>query len=303
MDINEFSAKLKLAVEAILTDNETVRISPMWKNNGVRLLGLCIMEQGKNVAPTFYLEDYYRRFLEGEAMEALAKELLKLNQKYQIEHSFEVDFFLDFEKAKKHIAFRLINKERNFEILKKIPHIIYLDFAIVFYYLLDHEEFGSGTILIHNSHLELWKINQEMLYQIALQNTPKLLPIAFSKMDHLLLEMAQNEAQRKQLLRDFEGVDIRMYVATNDRKQEGAAILLYPEFSEKVKQIMTGDFYIIPSSIHELILVPKDGGQENVVVLNEMVREVNATQLDEREILSNHVYLFDEAEQKIISCI
>lgn len=303
MNINEFSNQIKVCVEQRLQNGESVRINPMWKNNGVRLIGLCIMEQDTNIAPTFYLEDYFARFEQGESIDRLVDELLMLHKKYQMEQKLKIDFFVDYEKAKERIACKLVNRKMNEEILKKIPYVEYLDLAIVFYYLMDNEMFGSGTILIHTTHLEMWKITKEELYQTAMQNVQTLLPRRLIKMENMLLELVRSKEQEEQLMSELEGQELPMYVMTNNRKTDGAIALLYPESLADATNVLGGNFYVIPSSVHEVILVRDLEEEQDENVLNAMVREVNETQLDYKEVLSDHVYYYDQVVGELVSCV
>ncbi len=91
--------------------------------------------------------------------------------------------------------------------------------------------------------------------------------------------------------------EIPMKVLTNSKRSSGAVCILYPGVLEEVAaERMGGDFYIIPSSVHEVILLPDDGRllEEN---LKEMIFEVNRTKVDPEEVLSDNLYYYD-AERK-----
>ena len=76
---------------------------------------------------------------------------------------------------------------------------------------------------------------------------------------------------------------------------EGAATILCPEFLEKCNQ----DIVILPSSCHELIIMPYDANTD-LRGLQKMVEEINLTNVDEKDVLSDNVYVFD-CEKKTIS--
>jgi hypothetical protein len=90
-----------------------------------------------------------------------------------------------------------------------------------------------------------------------------------------------------------------MYVATNSRQANGATVICYPDFLRKISESMNTDFYILPSSIHEVILVPMDNGI-NINDLTQMVQQVNKTQLEPEEVLSNHAYYYCRQKNKIM---
>ena len=90
-----------------------------------------------------------------------------------------------------------------------------------------------------------------------------------------------------------------MYVATNEQCSLGAAVMRYPDFWEKVRGMIRGDFYILPSSIHEVLLIPVD---EDVSAwdMRQVVETVNHQIVSDEEILSNHVYRYLYDSYKLI---
>ena len=58
---------------------------------------------------------------------------------------------MDFENVKDRVCFKLINKDRNAELLSDMPYIEFLDLAVIFYVLVSEDEMGTGPITIHNS--------------------------------------------------------------------------------------------------------------------------------------------------------
>ena len=86
-----------------------------------------------------------------------------------------------------------------------------------------------------------------------------------------------------------------MFIATVPDKNSGAGVLAYQDFMDQAAEKIGGDFYVIPSSIHEILLVP-DNGEVQAEGLKEMVQEVNATEVSPEEKLSDNVYHYDSKE-------
>jgi hypothetical protein len=211
--------------------------------------------------------------------------------------SIDVRFFTQFENTKSKIAIKLINYEKNKTLLQDVPHIRFLDLAIVFYCLITmDEEVGNATILIHNSHLAYWNVTLEELFAIAKENTRKLLPEKISDMNDMLQELSKRQLISAPMLADEERYP--MFVLTNERNLHGAACILYDDLLKQYAAQADTDFYILPSSIHEVILIPttEDTCQEE---LSEMVMEVNASQLLEEEVLSDHAYYYSRKTNEI----
>ena len=226
-------------------------------------------------------------------MEEISRKILLQNARQEKEVDFSLDSFENYEKARGHVYFKLINYERNKVLLTKIPYIPYLDLAVAFYYRLEKGKFQGATMLIHNCNLEAWKIDPRQLLEDAVINTSRKLPYSLQGMDALIRELSGDEDQGL-----YTGEEI-MYVLSNQEKCFGAAALLYPPLLSHISKIFRKNFYVLPSSVHECILVP-DQGQYSRIELTRMVREVNQTQVEADEILSDQVYYYDRQQEKLM---
>lgn len=273
-------------------EGTTVNIQSVQKNNQVLLDGLTIMESDCNVAPTIYLNDYYADYCNGASLEEIINRIMTLYQSAKPDAPIDISFFTDFEQAQNHIMFKLINYEKNETLLKDIPHFSYMDLAIVFYCMVESRSTGNATILIRNNHLSLWDISAEVLYQYARRNTPTALPPLCQPLTSMLIDILGEEAVPPDLCKvnDTEHVP-PLFVLTNEKKYFGACTLLYPDSLKQVATQLQQDLYILPSSIHEVLLLPVET-QMSPDELCEMVREVNQTQLSQEEILSDHIYYY-----------
>ncbi len=295
--MREFSAKLLKEIKKIIPKDQRVEFSSIMKNNGVTEEAVSILEKNKNISPTIYLSEFYEWYKEGVELEFLAAEIVRRNNEYKLEESLDIGFFVNYEKAKSRIVFKLVNRKMNEKLLEKIPYVAYMDLVMVFYYLIHDEEAGNATILIHNSHLKMWEVTVEEVYKQACVNTPNLLPAAITGMREIIQQMMGESTEKEQLLEE----DIPMYVMTNPMKMNGAATMAYPNVVRNFANALGKNVYIIPSSVHEVILVPESGNEGGR--LNDMVREVNETQVDPKEVLADHVYYYDREENRMQSYV
>lgn len=289
MDLKEFTAAMACAVQKEISREAVVRPQTVSKNNGVVLQGLLFQKEGCKNAPTIYLEPYYQAFREGEDFANLAQQVAACYKKYALIQDFQADFFLHYEDVRETIAYKLVNYGKNRKLLADVPHLPYLDLAMVFYSLIHHPEIGAATILIHGSHLNMWKATHRMLYEDAKRNTPRLLEASLIPMQGILYGNAQGQTEK------FPPI----YVLTNKERMNGAASLLYEGMLEQCAQACKGPFFLLPSSIHEVILAPYQAGAE-AENLRGIVREVNSTQLDPQEILSDSVYFYSTEKKKLL---
>jgi hypothetical protein len=215
--------------------------------------------------------------------------ILSIYDKDTPKQSIDMTFFKYFNKVKERICYRLVSAEHNRELLQKIPHISYLDLAICFYYAYQGDELGAGSILIHNTHMDMWGTNQEELMELAQKNTPQLFPWEYKSMDMVLRELMEEE---EKIAGDIFSERLPMQILSNENRVHGAACILYPNLLKNLAEKEGCNLYIIPSSIHEVIILP-DSGEENPLQLREMIEEVNATQVEPEEVLSNNLYYFE----------
>ena len=179
---------------------------------------------------------------------------------------------------------KLVNRALNADQLTEIPHVNYLDPAITFSILLNAEDHHTATILIRNELLGIWKKDVQDLYACAKKNTPKLLPWKFNSMADILSGLMCD-------LPDDSTSEIPMYVLNNSEWMYGASVILYEGVLQEVSEQIGGDFWVIPSSIHECLCIPANG-HVDAKSLNEMIVSVNGSAVDAQEALADHCYIF-----------
>lgn len=315
MKFHTFIFHIMQKIQEDMENQIKISIRDVTKNNSIVLTGLTFTQENINISPTIYLEEFYKDYEEGKSIERIVEEIKEIYYNSKLEGNLNMDFFTDYQKAKKNIVYKLINYDKNKELLEEVPHRKYLDLAIVYYYLVDMKEFTNATILIHNKHMEKWETDENELYALAVKNTPKLLPVQFCGMMEVLKELSQDEiflsvkadeircTKEEEELRLLLELHIRkdetgMYVLSNTSRLFGAAALLYPDMAEECARQLNADYYILPSSVHEVILLP-DEGQVTKEKLKQMVCEVNETQVEPEEVLSDFVYYFSRKTGEI----
>ncbi len=303
LDYDTFVSTVQLIMKERMGDGYDVRIYKVMKNNSLELHSLVVRKEDINIAPNIYLKPYYDAYLEGVSLEEIADRLCIIYNSYS-EPELNQDFSYVLEEMKSYIFYRLVSFEKNQKLLETVPYFRYLDLAVTFHCLVRDDEEGIGTIRITNEHMRLWEVTPEKLKDLAVQNTEKLFPPSIKSMEEVLLgilkDTAPGEAEEmKQLLSlesDPQGKEVRqvrpmMYILTNRKGINGASCLLYKDVIRNFARQLNADLYLLPSSIHEIILVPRDRNMK-VEALSKMVEEVNRTQVAEEEVLSDHVYYY-----------
>lgn len=294
MTYEEFKAAICQQLRKQLPPDTSVQIQQILKNNGIRLDGLTISSRHSNVSPTIFLNHYYPVSQYFPDIDAICRDILLTYEQNKSPGHINVSFFTDYEKVKDRLAYRIVNFEKNKELLQTVPHIRYLDFAIVFYCLLKVSDKGNATILINSRHLKLWHITAAELYRQTSQTTPELLPCHFRSMSAVLSEMTDQKEAEASGAAD----SCPLYMLTNYRKLYGACCMLYPHLLEDISAKLNADLIILPSSIHELIIMPADS-RSQCEELSGLVSEINLTELHADEVLSDHVYYYSREEQEL----
>ena len=249
-----------------------------------------------NISPTIYLNFYFKQYQKGRSLEEIYHDILSVYKENKPSGNIDISFFTDYEQVKKRIVFKLINYEQNRQLLEKIPHIRLLDLAIIFNCLVEADATGNATILIYNNHLSLWNVTRDDLYQLAMKNTPKLLTYELRDMSDVLIELMAG-VPCNSMNEELEYM-VPMYVLSNKSKLNGSGCILYHNLLHNLCEKLECDLYILPSSIHEVILLPAYD-HDSYDELTSMVKEVNSTQLSREEVLSDHVYYYSRETGQI----
>ena len=287
MNYDQFILSVTRYIEEQIDESESVEMQEILKINGVVAKGISIRKKEEKIAPVIYLQEFYEKFLAGKPLEELAAQIVKKSREAEFVPEWNYEEILDFNRVKSKIVYRLINAKQNQELLKDVPNLPIYDLSIVFYLLISESDVGRCSVLIKNSHMDYWKIPISVLYECARQNTPRLFPHVLMPMDTYAWKYAGGVVAPSPLI-----------VLSNSRGMNGAGVLLYDRMPEKIYGYVGGKYYLIPSSIHEFLIVPWEPFL-SVENMKEMVHEVNENHVAKDEVLSDNVYFFD-GEQLIV---
>lgn len=286
MNYQQFVIVVKNKVAQHLGEGMSLHIHTALKNNGIERVGLTITDERVNISPTIYLEEYYKQFENGISISNIVQSVLEVYHEVKFEHTWQVHTVKDFEIMRSKIVYKLIHAKKNETFLKNMPYIAYLDFAIVFYILFEVDDSGTATIPITHELIQLWGVSLDDIQQCAFFNAPTLLPASFKPMQIVIDELMGTNYSEEEFTEDL------MFVLTNSLRSFGAACILYDGMLDKISEEIGENFYVLPSSIHEMIIVPESNSPSRAH-LNELIAEVNQTQVDEEEFLSECVYYYD----------
>ena len=291
----EFAGGLCDLLDKKLGEVYSSQIMTAQKNNGVEKEVITIRRNDTECAPSFTTERLYELYRNGTTPEDIATRISEIVLEEFDRAVPQAKEYCQKEWIQNHMYLRLLGVERNREMLENSVYVPILDLAAVFYVITDMNEDGVRSFRLPK---KIWE-EQDMgsvakWYPKALQNTADFFGKTVMSMEDCLLEMFQNKSEddrEKVLDRLFEkGDEVGFQVITNRQRTYGASVILYPDFLEK-EEAEFGPFYLIPSSVHEMLLLPQSHPIA-VSELNSMVKQVNETQVDPEDVLAWHVYRY-----------
>lgn len=283
-----FDAKPEMVKSHEVTINEVV------KNNGLVLTGLVVKEKGINIAPNIYLNDGFNKYENGADVEELISSYLITYENSKLSKDFSVEFFMDFEQVKDRLTLKLINAERNKEMLKECPHLLMEDLAVIFQVRVDTFECGNATITVKKEHAKMWKVGTASLLTYAKLNMEEKETFHISSMLEVLAGMMGMTVEEAVEM----GGDMPMYVMSNESKINGACGLIFTEMLQNFADKHNKNLIICPSSIHELVIILDEGSVDAQSVV-ETVRAINESEVSPEEVLSDNAYYYDRKAQQL----
>lgn len=290
MDYKEFTENIVCLLQKKMGEEYEIKVTNVRKNNGIQLIGVIMMRESDKISPTIYLEEPYMQYCAGTGMQEIVNRIVSLYEEQMRDIDLDVSFFGKFESVRDRIYHKIINYEKNRELLDDVPHFRWCDLAVVFYYAVEEHVMGRASILIHNNHLDIWQQTADVLYQTAQYNMKNSMPELLVPMSELIEEMTG--------IKPTEAEEINIYVLTNHEKLYGASAMLYSDKMGELAESLQSDLIILPSSVHEVLLLP-DEHEQPYDFYRQMVEEVNTTQVEPEEILSFSLYRYSREKAEI----
>ena len=290
MDFDQFKIQVVDEMRERFSDLD-IGIQAVSKLQGESYTGLAVSPAGSNVAATMNLEYVYKRVEDGMPMETALHNIEK--QVAEIAGSmpqFDTRALMDYDQMKEKLTLQMIPIAGNEEKLSEIPHRPVEDMALVYRFEMESNEQGSASILVTNNMLQTYDITADQLHSDALEAAVQNNPATLRNMNEVLRDMMGDAAGM--FLPDEPSP---IWVATVEGGQNGACTIQYPDFLDQAAETMGGDFYVLPSSIHEVLFIADDGSME-LSHLEEMVRSINEAEVAPADRLSDNVFHYDSEE-------
>lgn len=284
MTMEMFEDTIREMVEEQVGDKFHVRIRKVRKNNGVMKTALEAAEGEGQAGALLYIDDVFHENMDTEDVENAARSLSGSCKKHAAAASLNSagDIFSEWTWAdvKDRVIIRLINAEWNREMLEQVPYRCFLDLCVVYHLNLGAYEGPLMTTMVSSSMAERWGIQETDLFNAALNNMKEHYPATCRNISEVIG------------MPEEEGGPCPIRVLSNEACLYGAAALIYSNAVHETAEKTGADIYVLPSSVHEVLLLPATG-EEKEDELTGMVRSVNRTQVMREEWLSDNVYCYD----------
>lgn len=271
------------ALSKRLEDGFYITIQKVFKPNR-ELEGLLIMAEDEIISPTIYLEPFYEVLNSGKSVEYVVNRILQAYDSARSETvHLDIESLYDFDHAKDRLYVQLVNRHLNKTLLQNAPHSMFLDdFAIIVRCTVEASEDGDASFLVHNKHLDIWQTDAETILSDAIRNTRRMLGVELMSMGEFFQKMVP----------EIPSEPSPLWILTNRKKLAGASTAL---FDDILKDFAAehGNFYVIFSSIHELLLIPTPD-DSNIDEITKMNQQVNEEQLDVEEVLGTKAYYYSK---------
>lgn len=290
MNFEEFVDEMTKRIPGCMPEYniKNIHTKKVFKNNGIACTGLAVCIDGENVAPNIYLEYFYNEYKSGLSMEEI---MALFCTEYQEARKHMICDYADIgsDKLLNRLFMKLVNYERNKERLKDCPHVRFLDLAITFSILVKQDSEGTAAAGITNKDLDDWGISADNLFDMAKESNSLVFPPKLLPMDEAIKELSPGEDVG--LCRD-------VYVLSNSIGLNGAIYMTYTDIIGDYADEINSNLYILPSSIHEVLLLP-DGDDIDEEQLSSMVRDINEYVVSNVDFLSDSIYYYDRITKGI----
>jgi hypothetical protein len=297
MDIKEFGMAVLVEVGKRIGSEYKINVGEYPQNNGVVKHGLCILTRYTNASPCIYLDEFYARYRYGAiTIDEIVSEVIRIHREHLPKTNWDTTAFTDYEKARKNLRFRLINTEKNAEMLKSLPHREFLDLSLIYRVEFPCEDGkGFGSICVQNKHVGMWAVDEDELFRQAKENMERANESTLEDIEDLLKRMKEEFGFQWE-----EDLEFPMYILSNKKRLYGAIQILDESALREAANLLGEEIMILPSSVHEILLAPALDNEDGISNLVKTVKTVNDTQLDLNEILSYHVYRYSVKTGRIV---
>lgn len=295
MDYQDFLKNVKKDLRDVLESrigDVTIEERKVEKLQGQSYSGIDIHKEGATAGMVLNMEGFYREMEKGKTYKDVLHEIAAtISNHFTQITSIAAEEFEHYESMNERLTMEVVSTEKNQAMLSKIRHTELENMSIIYRLDMESNADESRTIIIINDIIDTYKISTQQLHQDAIENAPKIHSASVRSMEEVLSEILGEEKFPQDVFKEPS-----MYVATAEEASHGAEVVAFPGFMEEGAKKVGGDFFVLPSSLYEVLLVP-DKGNMDYRELKEMVSSINASQVEPQDRLTDSVYHYDSKDK------
>ena len=293
MSFETFVEMAKAGIKSYLPEayrDADISVKEMKKLNE-SYLGMTVAREGQTAVPNINLTRHYQEYLSGGSLE---QTFSRMAEQAQMEMpGLSTGWLQDYEQVKQHLFIRVNDAKENEAFLSMSPHRETDGLAVSYHIAFTGLSGVEATTPVSHKMLEMYGITAEQLHADALENSKRMFPAVYKSMAEIMMGIASEMGVEADMMPPMEGP--QLMVLTNDQGVHGAGSLFYPGQMEEIGAQMGSDFFVLPSSVHEVLIFPDDG-QTDYRDLQMMVQQINEAEVAPADRLSDHVYHYDVSD-------
>ncbi len=294
MNFKEFSERMESDLKNVLAESfpgTDVQRREIEKMQSQSYTALTISPENSNIGANVNLNRLYGQMEAGASYDDVMKAAVVQSQDF-LENipQFGVASLTDYDQSKSKLFVEVVSAERNAEMLQKVPHVQIEDMAMVYRLQVSNLGQGIATALVTNDMLNTFGVSAEQLHQDALANSTELKPVQVESLAKVIAELTGMPEEI------IAGSTPDVFVVSNEDRMKGAGTLFYPDVMDQIAERIDGDFFVLPSSVHEVLIMP-DTGMESAEELKAMVTSINGDVVEPEDVLTDQVYHYDAKDR------
>ena len=305
LNFKEFQEYIKSNVKDYLPENykdADIQFTDVVKNNDVHLTGVLIKKENETLTPNIYINELYEKYSRGMNLDEIVGDIADLRIEHDPPEAQSIgSIFTNYEMVKQRLEIHLCDMELNRDKLKNQVYTEQGDFAATYHIKIGGDGMLRGSAAVTPNLLKGWGITEEQLREDSLRAEHSKGAV-FTDIEELVAEKTFGLKSTNLLDKQNDVIDnevgFSFYCLTSEEKRYGASMILQEDVMGKVSKLMGGDFYILPSSIHETLIVPTTT-QMTLEDMSIMVQYVNKEAVEPEDKLSDKVQFYDSKEMVI----
>ena len=307
MNFEEFKKTIKEKIGEYLTEDYVdadMSLSEVKKSGGESYDALMIRKAGEerySVIPALNLTEAYKKYQNGQSVEQICEDLADVRMNVPIPEGLEKDMFMNFDKVKGKIYPRLVNSETSKDYLITRPHTEVEDLSMVYAVRINENSTGFAEAVIDYDLAKMWGVDVEDLHEAAMSNMEAHEPVFVGLEQAMFGEFPGPDESTFDLDSISDDCPLPLYMLTNKQKTKGAVMALCAKFMDQITAKF-GDVYVLPSSVDEVLIMPKSAVADHEMDLQDlarMVQQVNIEAVRPEDRLSDNVYEYDSQTQSL----